>query len=123
MNQRLMKLCENRKTYPSPRPSPLNGEGSGGTEAAIAGIRFTLDKLVLVLGDEREIALPLKKIKWLRWLAEATPKQRADWTLEPLGYAVWWNALDDGVELAHALSVQRLPHRAIKESLVSVHTA
>ena len=86
-------------------------------EAAVCDVRFAGDKLVLVLDDEREVSMPFKKIKWLAWLAAATPKQRADWTIEPHGYAVWWNALDDGIEVVHALSAKRLPHHVSRKSV------
>lgn len=80
-------------------------------EVAAVDVRFDQDMLVIVLSDEREIALPFKKIKWLHWLAEATPEQRAKWSIEPYGYAVWWEDLDDGIEVVHILSRQPLPHR------------
>jgi hypothetical protein len=63
------------------------------------------------LSDGREIALPFKRVKWLDWLAKATPQQRAKWSIEPYGYAVWWDELDDGIEVGHALSLQSLPHK------------
>ena len=74
-------------------------------------VRFDRDMLVIELSDEREIGLPFKKIKWLDWLAEATPDQRSHWSIEPHGYAVWWTDLDDGIEIVHALSLQPLPHK------------
>ncbi len=78
-------------------------------QVAVLNVRFEQDMLCLELSDEREIALPFKKIKWLNWLANATPEQRAKWSIEPYGYAVWWEELDDGLEVTHALSPQPLP--------------
>ena len=71
-------------------------------------VRFVGDKLVVKLSDWRELSLPYKKIPWLKWLAKATPKQRADWSLEPGGYAIYWEQLDDGVEVCHLLGVESL---------------
>jgi hypothetical protein len=82
-------------------------------EVGARGVRFDNDMLVIELSDEREIALPFKKIKWLTWLAKATPEQRANWSIEPYGYAVWWEDLDDGIEVIHALSLQPLPHQNV----------
>jgi len=80
-------------------------------EVSVYHVRFEREMLVLELSDEREIALPFQKIKWLNWLANATPEQRAKWTIEPYGYAVWWEDLDDGLEVTHALSLHPLPHK------------
>ena len=75
------------------------------------GVRFNKDMLVIELCDEPAIALPFKKFKWLTWLAKSTPEQRSNWSIEPYGYAVWWEDLDDGIEVIHALSLQPLPHQ------------
>lgn len=72
------------------------------------GIRFSGEHLCVALSDGRELAVPYKKIPWLRWLAGATPKQRADWSLEPGGFAIYWRQLDDGVELCHLLAMESL---------------
>ena len=71
-------------------------------------VRFVGDKLVVKLSDRRELSVPYKKIPWLKWLAKGTPKQRADWVLEPGGYAIYWEQLDDGVEICHLLGVESL---------------
>lgn len=71
-------------------------------------VRFSGERLVVELSDGRELSLPYKKIPWLKWLAKATPKQRADWSLEPGGYAIYWNQLDDGVEICHLLGMESL---------------
>lgn len=80
-------------------------------EVEARNIRFDNDMLVIELSDERQVALPFKKIKWLNWLAEATLEQRTKWSIEPHGYAIWWDELDDGIEVVHALSLQPLPHK------------
>lgn len=43
-----------------------------------------------------------------QWLDEATPEQRPNWSLEPGGYAVYWDDLDDGGEVCHLLAVEPL---------------
>lgn len=60
--------------------------------------------MMVSLSDGRIITLPIDKIEWLRWLAEASPEQQANWSLEPGGFAIYWDDLDDGVELCHLLS-------------------
>ncbi len=80
----------------------------------IQNLYFDGDLLFIDLSDERQLGLPFRRIKWLDWLAQATPQQRLRWTLEAHGYAVWWDELDDGFELVHALSPQRLPHAIAK---------
>jgi hypothetical protein len=69
-------------------------------------VHFTGTKMRVSLSDGREITVPTEKIKWLRWLAKATPRQRAKWSLEPGGFAIYWNDLDDGVEICHLLATQ-----------------
>lgn len=72
-------------------------------ETAAVGVRFDGDTLLITLEDRREIALPLAHYDWTRWLLAATPAQRANWTLEPGGFAVYWPELDDGIEVRHLL--------------------
>lgn len=71
------------------------------TDATVIGVRFTDSMLYIALNDGREIGVPLARYKWL---AAATPEQRALWTIEPGGYAVYWEELDDGLEVAHLLT-------------------
>jgi hypothetical protein len=70
--------------------------------------RFAGDRLRIGLSDGRELSVPFKKIPWLKWLAKATPKQRAAWSLEPGGYAIYWEQLDDGVEICRLLGMESL---------------
>ncbi len=70
------------------------------------GVRFTNGMLHVRLNDGREIGLPLAEVPWLKWLTKATPKQRANWLLEPGGYAIYWPDLDDGIEVCHLLDTQ-----------------
>lgn len=72
------------------------------------GLRFEGNILHILLSDGREISLPIDRIDWLKWLAEATPEQRAKWTIEPGGFAIYWEDMDDGIEIQHLLSMQPL---------------
>jgi len=77
-------------------------------QVAATSVRFEGDTLYVSLEDGREISVPLDQIEWLSWLAKATPAQRAHWSLEPGGYAVYWEDLDDGIEVCHLLTVEPL---------------
>jgi hypothetical protein len=57
---------------------------------------------------DKKTRLPLDRFEWLEWLAEATPEQRANWSLEPGGFAIYWEDLDDGIELCHILTMEPL---------------
>lgn len=71
-------------------------------------VRFDKNTLYISLSDGHEISLPLDQIAWLDWLCNATQEQRADWHIEPGGFAVYWESLDDGIELSHLLSLEAL---------------
>lgn len=73
-------------------------------QVSATGVRFTGDVLHVSLSDGREISLPLERIPWLGWLMAASPEQRSRWSLEPGGFAVYWEDLDDGIEVAHLLA-------------------
>lgn len=77
-------------------------------QVAATGVYFVGAKLIVILSDGREITLPLDKFTWLSWLAQASPEQQANWSLEPGGYAVYWEDLDDGFEVEHILTPQPL---------------
>jgi hypothetical protein len=66
-------------------------------------VRFSGNMIHVALDDGREISLPLNELPWLKWLAKATTKQRANWTVEPGGFAIYWPDLDDGIEVCHLL--------------------
>lgn len=87
----------------------MNTLGDNGAKPVGArNVRFAGDMLIITLTDGRELCLPMSQIEWLHWLAKATPKQRANWSLEPFGYAIYWEDFDDGFEIEHALSLQPL---------------
>ena len=74
----------------------------------VIDILFDDDTLHVQLSDGRRVSLPLSSISWLEWLSSATHDQRAGWAIEPGGYAVYWDELDDGFEIAHLLGLQTL---------------
>jgi Protein of unknown function (DUF2442) len=78
------------------------------SEASAKNLRFDGDVLFVELSDGREVKLPMDKISWLSWLYKASTEQREKWSLEPGGYAIYWEELDDGVEVTHLLSVEHL---------------
>ena len=78
------------------------------TQVQAKSVRFENNIVYILLSDGREISLPIDQMDWLKWLANATPEQRAKWTIEPRGFAVYWDELDDGFEIEHLLSLQPL---------------
>ncbi|MBC8186415.1 DUF2442 domain-containing protein [candidate division KSB1 bacterium] len=72
-------------------------------QASAINVHFSGNMLYILLNDGREITLSLKKEKWLNWLLNATTTQRQNWQLEPGGFAVYWEDLDDGIEVSHLL--------------------
>jgi hypothetical protein len=56
------------------------------------------------LSDGRVVEIGLDR-PWLRWLRDTTDAQRRRWRLEPGGFALYWDELDDGVEVRHLLSL------------------
>jgi hypothetical protein len=65
---------------------------------AARGVRFAGRMLYVALTDGREIGVPLSSFPWLD---HATTAQRRKWHIEPHGIAVYWDALDDGIEVEH----------------------
>ena len=71
-------------------------------------VRFEGNMLYILLSDGREISVPIDQMEWLKWLAKASKEQRSKWTIEPEGFAIYWEELDDGIEIEHLLSLQPL---------------
>jgi hypothetical protein len=69
-------------------------------------VRIAGTALLVELSDGRELGLRITEVPWLKWLAKATPEQRANFNLEPGGYAIYWPDLDDGIEVCHLLDLQ-----------------
>lgn len=78
------------------------------TQVQAKNVRFEGNTLRILLSDGRESSLPIDQMDWLKWLANATQEQRSKWTIEPRGFAVYWEELDDGFEIEHLLSLQPL---------------
>jgi len=78
------------------------------SHAQARAIRFDANRLIVSLSDEREISVPIDRVDWLNWLAKATPEQRDNWAIESGGFAVYWDDLDDGVEIVHLLTMEPL---------------
>ena len=72
-------------------------------EVEAVDVHFAGNILCVSLSDGREISVAIGQVEWLDWLAEATPEQRAKWSLEPGGFAIYWEELDDGIEVRHLL--------------------
>jgi hypothetical protein len=79
-----------------------------GEQVTATNVRFEGNILYISLSDGREMSLPIDRIEWLEWLAKATPEQQANWSLEPGGYAIYWEDLDDGIEVCHILAMEPL---------------
>lgn len=75
-------------------------------QVAATGVRFDKNLLHVSLSDGREISIPIDRVEWLRWLVKATDEQRARWSLEPGGFAIYWDDLDDGIEVCRLLDLQ-----------------
>jgi hypothetical protein len=79
-----------------------------GEQVTAINVRFEGNILYISLSDGREMSLPIDRIEWLEWLVKATPEQQANWSLEPGGYAIYWEDLDDGIEVCHILAMEPL---------------
>jgi hypothetical protein len=77
-------------------------------QVSATSVRFANHVMHVSLSDGREISVPLGQIEWLEWLDKASPEARERWSLEPGGYAIYWDELDDGVEVRHLLTTQPL---------------
>ena len=77
-------------------------------QVAATDVRFVGNVLNVSLSDGRELSVPMERIEWLHWLVKATPEQRAMWSIEPNGFAIYWEQFDDGIELRHLLEMQPL---------------
>jgi len=55
-----------------------------------------LDLFVLEISDGRRLVFPRED---LQFVADATPEQASDFTIEPRGVHIWWTQLDEGFSL------------------------
>lgn len=86
----------------------ITSAGNVNVQVQAGAVRFEGDVLHIVLSDGRGISLPIDQVDWLKWLAKATSGQRAKWRIEPGGFAIYWEELDDGLEIEHLLGLQPL---------------
>jgi len=70
-------------------------------------VSFGENAVHIRLNTGQTIVLDLN-LPWLRWLSNASPEQRNHWSIEPHGVAVYWEDLDDGIEVCHALEAQSI---------------
>ena len=59
--------------------------------------QFDGDRLSVRLSAGREVSVPFTKVDWLQWLAKTTPEQRAHWSIEPDGFAVYTDNSRNGL--------------------------
>ena len=78
------------------------------TPVGATTVRFIDNVLSLSLNDGRELNVPIDKIEWLSWLKNATAEQRSSWSIEPNGFDIYWEELDDGIEVCHLWDIQPL---------------
>lgn len=83
--------------------STSDGNGQAATHAV--DVRIAGDSLRIGLDDGRELHVLVDQVPWLQWLSAAMPDQKEHWSIEPNGYAVYWEDLDDGVEISHLLEM------------------
>ncbi len=77
-----------------------------------------LELYVLKISGGRRLVLPREQ---LQFVAEATPEQAANFTIEPRGMHLWWPGLDEGFSLQGLLEgrtgnsqwMARLAHRSV----------
>ena len=69
-------------------------------------VEFTAYELVVTLGDGRKIVTPLE---WYPRLKSASPQQRANFELMPMG--IHWPELDEDLGIAGMLKGQRSRQR------------
>lgn len=77
-------------------------------QVAAIDVSFDGNVLQVTLNDGRIISLPMEQMPWLQWLVQAPPEKRANWSIEPSGFAIFWDDLDDGLEIEHLLALDKL---------------
>jgi hypothetical protein len=77
-------------------------------QVAATDVVFVGNNLQVTLNDGRVISVPMDRIPWLQWLVEAPDAKRDNWSIEPGGFAIYWDDLDDGIEIEHLLGLDKL---------------
>src|SRR5207244_5147745 len=84
-----------------------------GVEPRIAHVEVNDDTITARLVDGRVISVPLA---WSWRLSEATPAQRANWTLIGDGHGIHWPDVDEDISAEGMLNGVPAPHPAIAEN-------
>jgi hypothetical protein len=66
------------------------------SDERVANVSFDEDRLIVDLMDGRTIAVPFA---WYPRLAEATPKQRANWERAGAGHGIHWPDIDEDLSV------------------------
>jgi hypothetical protein len=69
-------------------------------DSTAVDVTVTDDRLVVVLADGRELAVPLA---WFPRLAEATEHERRNWRLIGRGHGIHWPDVDEDISVASLL--------------------
>jgi hypothetical protein len=101
----ILRLAPNTEQHSS-RPGMTTSARREGHLVAARSVGFLGDGMSAALADGRVVNVPLRGLPWLRWLAEASPEQRSSLSLEPGGFAIYGEDLDDGFEVEHLLSTK-----------------
>ena len=71
------------------------------TEPLAVNVSFEEDVFRVVLGDGRELSVPLA---WFPRLLHGTPEQRQHWELIGLGQGIHWPELDEDISVEGILA-------------------
>ncbi len=77
-------------------------------QVSVTDVAFVDNILQVTLNDGRVIGVPMDNIPWLQWLVQAPYAKRKNWSIDPGGFAVYWDDLDDGIEIEHLLVLDKL---------------
>ena len=69
-------------------------------DATAVDVAVMDDRIVVVLADGRELAVPLA---WFPRLADATVEQRGNWRLIGRGHGIHWPDVDEDISVASLL--------------------
>jgi hypothetical protein len=86
------------------------------TPPKITGIRTTESRLIVELGEGREMSLALSISERL---ARATPDERMRWTIGTQGLSVHWPAIDEDIAVWDVLGIDEDAYlRSLREAPV-----
>ncbi len=84
------------------RSTAVTGETVLTSTAVIKSARCDDARVYALLSDGREVSIPLS---WSSRLSDATPAQRARYSVEDFGMAIHWPDVDEDIGLATFLGV------------------